>query len=652
MNIEKFTMKTPDGIHENVEALKRLFPEIVSEGKVDFEQLKTILGGEIADDERYQFTWAGKREAMLEASTPTTKTLRPCVEESKDWENTKNLYIEGDNLEALKILQNTYGGKVKMIYIDPPYNTGHDFIYHDNFHGTRQEELIKEGAVDEETGERFKMNSESNGHFHSDWCSMMYPRLKLARNLLADDGLLFISIDDNEANNLKRICDDVFGERNYLNQIAWVVNITGRQISGSGAAKTWESIFVYAKNIDMARVLEVDISFAKKEMPSTYKGFNKDIRTDARGNFAIGDTLYNHNRKFNEETRRNLVYSIFYNPQTEEIVPGDMGEKKDGFVEILPHANGDGVHKYHAWRWSRQKVMAESYNLIALPTSSGGWELYTRIRDFSATTLKDLITNISNGDSEVQALFDGKKYFDYPKSVALLSLLINSVKWQDNVIILDFFSGSATTAHAVMKLNAEDGGNRKFIMVQLPEVCAEGSEAAKAGYKNICEIGKERIRRAGEKIKEELAAKDAKSAKSGDLDTGFRVFKVDSSNMDDIYFQPMEVQQQDLIRAINNVKTDRTALDLLFGCLLEWGLSIDLPVKERKDLGASTYEVDNGRIIAAFDSNITESTVRSIANEQPDFAIFRDQCFYDSASKINVSEIFKTLSSNTKLKVL
>ena len=646
MNIEKFTMKTPDGIHANVEALKRLFPEIVSEGKVDFEQLKTILGGEIADDERYQFTWAGKREAMLEASTPTTKTLRPCVEESKDWENTKNLYIEGDNLEALKILQNTYGGKVKMIYIDPPYNTGHDFIYHDNFHGTRQEELIKEGAVDAETGERFKMNSESNGRFHSDWCSMMYPRLKLARNLLADDGLLFISIDDNEANNLKRICDEIFGERNYLNQIAWVVNITGRQISGSGAAKTWESIFVYAKNTDMARILEVDIGFAKKEMPSTYKGFNKDIRTDARGNFAIGDTLYNHNRKFNEETRRNLVYSIFYNPQTEEIVPGDMGEKKDGFVEILPHANGDGVHKYHAWRWSRQKVMAESYNLIALPTSSGGWELYTRIRDFSATTLKDLITNISNGDSEVQALFDGKKYFDYPKSVALLSLLINSVKWQDNVIILDFFSGSATTAHAVMKLNAEGGGNRKFIMVQLPEVCAEGSEAAKAGYKNICEIGKERIRRAGEKIKEENATT------APNLDTGFRVFKVDSSNMDDIYFQPMNVQQQDLIRAINNVKTDRTALDLLFGCLLEWGLPIDLPVKERKDLGSNTFEVDNGRIIAAFDSNITESTVRSIANEQPDFAIFRDQCFYDSASKINVSEIFKTLSPNTKLKVL
>ena len=610
MNIEKFTMKTPDGIHANVEALKALFPEIVSEGKVDFEQLKTILGGEIADDERYQFTWAGKREAMLEASTPTTKTLRPCREESKDWENTKNLYIEGDNLEALKILQNTYGGKVKMIYIDPPYNTGHDFIYHDNFHGTRQEELIKEGAVDEETGERFKMNSESNGRFHSDWCSMMYPRLKLARNLLREDGVVFISIDDNEVTNLRCLCDEVFGEMQFVAQIAW--RRTDNQANIGQFARVKEYVVAYSKSNSMVL----------GRLPLSEKAKAEYRYRDAKGLFRRAILLdKTRGRKFYPKVTK--LGNTLNGPW---MVSEEEFDRMDVADEIYWTENGDG----------------QPYGKIYLSNSKGQIP-----NDFWGI---EFGTN-QRGSLEVEELFE-KRMFDFPKPKSLLENILHLGAPDSNSIILDFFSGSATTAHAVMKLNAEDGGNRKFIMVQLPEVCAEGSEAAKAGYKNICEIGKERIRRAGEKIKEELAAKDAKSAKSGDLDIGFRVFKVDSSNMDDIYFQPMNVQQQDLIRAINNVKTDRTALDLLFGCLLEWGLPIDLPVKERKDLGSNTFEVDNGRIIAAFDSNITESTVRSIANEQPDFAIFRDQCFYDSASKINVSEIFKTLSPNTKLKVL
>lgn len=500
--MEKMTGKSLDLIAENIAQLKALFPEAVTEGKIDFEVLQAILGGEIEKRQTYyKFTWNGKEEARAYARIPSMGTLRPCVEESSGKDGTpgkfdsENLYVEGDNLEVLKLLQGAYHKKVKMIYIDPPYNTGKDFVYPDNFRDSIGNYKSLTGQTDEE-GAATRANPETSGRYHTDWLNMMYPRLILARSLLSDDGVVFISIDDNEFSNLKKICDDVFGEDNYLNQFAWVVNITGRQISGSGAAKTWESILVYAKNIDNVDLLSIDIAFAKEKMPDAYKGFDKDIRKDARGDFAVGDTLYNHNRKFNEETRRNLVFSIFYNPKTEEIIPGDIGEKKDGFIEIPPHKNGDGIHKYHAWRWSRQKIENESYDLIVQQAPSGKYEVYTRIRDFSNTTLKDLITNISNGDSEVQSLFDGKKYFDYPKSVNLLITLLGSMIDKD-ATILDFFSGSATTAHAVMQLNAEDGGHRKFIMVQLPEVCEEGTEAAKAGYKNICEIGKERIRRAG-----------------------------------------------------------------------------------------------------------------------------------------------------------
>ena len=641
--MDHMKFETPDLASENVNKIAALFPNCVTEmrgedGKlkrgINFEMLKQMLSPDVVDgDECYEFTWVGKKAAIVEANKPIRKTLRPCPEESKNWDTTENLYIEGDNLEVLKLLQEAYLGKVKMIYIDPPYNTGNDFIYADDFMRSQEEENEQMGMYDEDENRLFK-NTDSNGRFHSDWCSMMYSRLMLARNLLAEDGIVFVSIDDNEVQNLRKICDEVFGAHNYLNQFAWVSNITGRQISGCGAAKTWESVLVYCKMLSCSYSMNVNISFAKEKMPDAYKGFNKDIRTDSRGQFAVGDTLYNHNRMFNEETRPNLVFSIFYNPNTEEITTGNIGEVKPGFVELPPHPNGDGTHKYHAWRWSKQKIANESYDLIVLKTSKGGYEIYTRIREFNNTLLKDIITNISNGDAEVQKLFDGKKFFDYPKSVDLLKTFIGSIPY-DDALVLDFFSGSATTAHAVMRLNAEDGGHRKFIMVQLPEKCDENSEAYKAGYKNICEIGKERIRRAGEKIKEESPLT------TQDLDTGFRVLKLDDSNMKDVYYAADDYDQPNLVDMISNIKEDRTDLDLLFGCLLDWGLPLSLLYTSEQIDGCTVHTYNDGDLIACFDPNVPESVVKEIAKRKPLRAVFRDSSFANSPAKINVFEIFK-----------
>ena len=645
-------MESEDIQQNNVAKIAALFPNCVTEmrgkdGKlkkaINFELLRQILSDTVTEgDEAYEFTWVGKKASIVEANKPIRKTLRPCKEGSANWDTTENLYIEGDNLEVLKLLQESYLGKVKMIYIDPPYNTGNDFIYNDDFKMGSEEYADESGEVDEEGNRMFK-NTDSNGRFHSDWCSMIYSRLMLARNLLSEEGVIFISIDDNEFTDLQKICDEVFGSTNYVNEFAWISNITGRQISGYGAAKTWERILVYAKNVSELSIFTVDINFAKSNMPDSYKGFNKDVRSDDRGQFAVGDTLYNHNRKFNEETRPNLVFSIFYNPVTEDIITGEIGEKKEGYIELLPHKNGDGTHKYHAWRWSRQKIAAEKYNLIVLPTSSGGYEIYTRIRGFNTTALKDVITNISNGDSEVQELFDKKRYFDYPKSVALLKLIVNSIDDKD-MTVLDFFSGSATTAHAVMQLNAEDSGNRKFIMVQLPEKTDEKSEAYKAGYKNICEIGKERIRRAAKKIHEENP--DAR------FDDGFRVLKLDDSNMNDVYYAAGDYTQ-DMLKAMeSNVKSDRTDLDLLFGCLLEWGLPLSLPYTSETVEGCTVHTYNDGDLIACFDENVPESVIKTIAKRQPLRAVFRDSSFANSPAKINVGEIFKLLAPDTRVKVI
>jgi adenine-specific DNA-methyltransferase len=643
--IEKMKFETPNLTNENKAKIAALFPGVVTDGKVNFDLLRSMLGEEVFADEAYEFTWVGKRAAIAEAGKPIRKTLRPSPEESKDWDTTENLYIEGDNLEVLKLLQESYLGKVKIIYIDPPYNTGNDFVYRDNYTKAR-EEYEEDAGIYSEMGDRLFKNSESNGRFHSDWCSMIYPRLVLARNLLREDGVIFISIDDNELATLIKICDEVFGASNFVNQIAWVNNLTGRQISGFGAVKTYEYILVYAKNSASLSGFTVPITTAKELMPDTYKGFNKDIRNDEYGEFAVGDTLYNHNRIFNEETRPNLVFSIFYNPQNGEIIPGDIGENKKGYVELLPHKNGDGTHKYHAWRWSRNKIINESHDLIVLPTSNGGYEIYTKIRSFANTALKDLITNISNGDTEFKNLFDGKKYFDYPKSTDLLKVLLGSIPESNDSLILDFFSGSSTTAHGVLRLNAEDKGKRKFIMIQLPEETGIKSEANKAGLKNICEIGKERIRRAGDKIKDEAGLTGQ------GLDIGFRVLKLDETNMNDVYYAAGDYTQDMISMLQSNIKEDRTDMDLLFGCLLDWGLPLSLPHTHEKIEGFTVHTYNEGDLIACFEERISENVVREIAKRQPLRVVFRDSSFTSSPEKINVVEIFKLLAPNTTVRVI
>lgn len=696
--MDKLRMKSLDAVEGNVAKIAALFPHCVTERKgkdgtaelaIDFDKLRAELSADALDtgEERYQFTWPDKQAASRVANTPTDKTLRPDVDSSVDFWNTENLYIEGDNLDVLKVLRENYLGKVKMIYIDPPYNTGNDLVYNDKFAVSSEEWDGQSGLFDEDGNQvldPMQRNTESNGRFHTDWLNMIYPRLKVARDLLAEDGVIFISIDDNEEHNLKKICDEIFGSSNYINTFTWVNNLTGRQISGKGAAKTWEPILAYAKDFRSISTFDIDIAFAKENMPDAYKGFNKDLREDEHGAFAIGDTLYNHNRKFNEDTRPNLVFSIFYNPDTQEIKSGNIGEIMPGFVEILPHANGDGVHKYHAWRWSRPKVDNESYNLIVLPTSRGGYEIYTRIRDFNTTTLKDIITNISNGDAEVQRLFDNHKYFDYPKSISLLQTLLGF--GDKNSIFLDFFSGSGTTAHAVMKLNAEDGGHRKFIMVQLPELTDEKSEARKAGYANICEIGKERIRRAGIKIKEELRTKsitrNARAAAKyvlGDewtniydengkariqeeadiigetgqnLDIGFRVLKLDSSNMEDVFYTPEEFDETDLFNSVDNVKPDRTDLDLLFQVMPELGIELSARVRSEKLAGKSVFIVDDGYLIATFDKDVNESTVTEIAKMKPQYFVMRDASAANDNVLDNFEQIFRHYSPDTIRKIL
>lgn len=678
--MDKMRMQTVNKADENYKKLAEMFPNAVTEAidengevvrAIDKDVLMQEINTRVVDgkEERYQFTWPDKKKSVLLANAPINKTLRPCREESVDFDNTENLYIEGDNLEVLKLLQETYLGKIKMIYIDPPYNTGNDFVYEDDFAQSTDEYLANSGQFDED-GNRLVKNPDSNGRFHTDWLNMIYPRLKLAKDLLTDDGVIFISIDDNESSNIKKICDEIFGASNYINQIAWVSNITGRQISGTGAAKTWESVFVYCKNIQSFYSLTVDITFAKEKMPNSYKGFNKDIRKDAYGSFAVGDTLYNHNRKFNEETRPNLVFSIFYNPDTEEIVTGNIGEVKKGFIELLPHKNGDGIHKYHAWRWSKPKIANESYNLIVLPTSNGGYEIYTRIRDFNTTLLKDIVTNIPNGDSELQKLFGGKKYFEYPKSVDLISTFIGSIS-DKSAIVLDFFSGSATTAHAVIQQNFQDvydgkQGKRKFIMVQLPELTDKKSEAYKSGYENICEIGKERIRRAG-KMEYESVCGTAGSSMRWDsekrkndknypcpenVDIGFRVLKCDSSNMKEVYYTPDDYEMSLFDSLEDNIKEDRTPEDLLFQVMLDLGILLSSKIEETTISGKKVFKVDGNYLIACFDKNVTEDVITEIAKQKPYYFVMRDSSMANDSVATNFDQIFASYSPDTIRKVL
>lgn len=631
--MHKPKFETPDLTLENIEKIAALFPNCITEmldeerstpekkvykRAVNFELLKQMLSPDVVDgDEAYEFTWVGKKAAIVEANKPIRKTLRPCVAESKDWDNTENLYIEGDNLEVLKLLQESYLGKVKMIYIDPPYNTGNDFIYADDFRMESEEWKVESGEWSEE-GDRLFKNTDTNGRFHSDWCSMIYSRLLLARNLLTDDGVIFISIGDEEVENLRKIADEVFGEANFRNQI--IIRRGAKSLQAQFA--TWdklgqghEYILFYTKN-------------------SQYR-FPKQMKPLEEGKAGGWN---NHWRGTDRPTMR---YELFgFTPDS-----GQWRWSKDRSLKAIENyermlsetgCDSNSVTQEIIDSWYSQQV--EDLDLLR-KSSTGKPEHY--IAPANDTLLNSSWMDLLVGSSsEIGQLFD-TKVFDTAKLTQTIS---RAIKFTDKEsIILDFFSGSATTAHAVMQLNAEDGGHRKFIMVQLPEKCDEKSEAYKAGYKNICEIGKERIRRAGEKIlKEQLANNNSTlNSPNSKLDIGFRVLKLDSTNMKDVYYAPCDYDQDFLHQLESNIKDDRTDLDLLFGCLIEWGLSLSLPYKFEQIDGCTVHTYNDGDLIACFDANVPESVVKEIAKRKPLRAVFRDSGFASSPEKINVFEIFK-----------
>lgn len=642
--MEKMRMESVDLTTNNIEKIEKLFPNCITEsvnenGKIkkaiNFELLKQMLSSDVIDgEEAYEFTWVGKKASIVESNSPIRKTLRPCKEESVDWDKTENIYIEGDNLEVLKLLQENYLGAVKMIYIDPPYNTGSDsFIYSDNY--TMEKDKYEEGIGSRgESGLKlFAENSDSNPRFHSDWCSMIYSRLLLSRNLLAADGVIFISLDDNEITNLKKMCDEIFGEVNFVGQITVVGNPRGRDYGG--IARMHDYILAYRKS--SATVLNLI-----EDEGNEFKMF------DSLGGFELRE-LRNRNIKFNKENRPNLYYPFYINPNEsdEHGLHTISLESHDGWIELYP-LESQGINT--VWRWGKEKSSNNlNKNIMAKPMRNGSYmivEKYRESRMMARSVWWDKDTNTEKGTLLVKDMMDGK-VFDYPKPVEMIMKLCEmGTSSTDADIVMDFFSGSATTAHAVMKLNEKDSGNRRFIMVQLPELCNKTSFAFHAGYNNICEIGKERIRRAGNKIKKD------NPLLTQEMDTGFRVFKLDDSNMTNVYYSPKDYSQDLLSSLESNVKPDRTNLDLLFGCLLEWGLPLSLPYESEQIEGCTIHNYNDGDLIACFDENVPESVIKEIAKKQPLRAVFRDSSFANSPSKINVGEIFKLMAPDTRVKVI
>ncbi len=567
------------------------------------------------NEERYQFTWPDKRKAILAANAPISATLRPCPEESVNFDTTQNLYIEGDNLDVLKCLKETYLHKVKMIYIDPPYNTGNDFVYEDDFAESASEYLANSGQFDEQ-GNRLVTNTESNGRFHTDWLNMIYPRLKVARDLLTEDGVIFISIDDNEAKNLKNITDEVFGERNFLAQVVWERSFSPINLM-KHFSPSHDYVLCYAKNVDSAACHGIGRS---NEANDRYSNPDNDPRgVWSSSDISVGPAVQEN------------IYPI--TTPSGRVVEPPAGRSwslsRKAFRERLEDnriwfgPNGDNTPRI-------KRFLSELRKTGITPMTI--WK-HTEVDHSQGATQK------------LAKLFDGKKYFDYPKPVSLIERCLQLYSDKDS-LILDFFSGSATTAHAVMQLNAEDGGNRKYIMVQLPELTDEKSEAYKAGYKNICEFGKERIRRAGAKIKEE------NPEKAQNLDTGFRVLKLDSSNMKEVFYSPKDTEQQDLFALVDNVKDDRTSEDLLFQVMLELGATLDSKIEESVVDGKTIYNVADGYLVACFDQKVTDEVVKAIAKLQPMYAVLRDTSLVDDATATNFEQIFKTYAPNTTTKIL
>ena len=598
-----------------LEALRQIAPSAFTEvrgadgeltQKVDFKVLRELLGDAIADadEESFGFQWVGKQEAKRAAAEPTRQTLRPVVDDSVDWDTTENLYIEGDNLEVLKLLQRAYLGKVKMIYIDPPYNTGNDFVYNDDFAMSGEEMDEAMGNVDEE-GNRLRRNLDSNPRYHSDWCSMIYSRLLVARTLLANDGVIFISIDDNEVHHLRKICDEVFGAGNFLAQVIWERAYAPINLM-KHFSPSHDYIVCYAKDVDLAKCNGIPRS---SEADARYS--NPD--NDPRGVWKASDLSVGPAIESN-------VYPI--TTPSGRVVEPPAGRS----WSLSANAFAERLRQNRIWFGS------DGNNVPAMK------RFLSELRKTGVTPMTIWkYGEVGHSQGATQALaemFDGKKYFDYPKPVDLIKRCISLYSSPDS-LILDFFSGSATTAHAVMQLNAEDGGKRKYICVQLPEKTPEGSEARKAGYDTICEIGKERIRRVGKKIKEEAGLMGQ------DLDTGFRVLRTDSSNMEDVYFEPAGLEQQDLFAQVDSVKADRSELDLLFGCMVDWGVELSYPLRMEEVDGKPLHIVNEGALVACFDKEISVEAVSRIAELKPLRVIFREECFATDADKLNIYEKFK-----------
>ncbi len=618
-------MESVDMTAQNIDKIGALFPNCITEtvdknGKpkkaINFKLLRQMLSGDVVDgDEAYEFTWVGKKASIVEANKPIRKTLRPCKEESVNWDTTENLYIEGDNLEVLKLLQESYLNKVKMIYIDPPYNTGNDFIYQDDFKIGSEEYLEQLGTYDEEENRLFR-NTDTNGRFHSDWCSMIYSRLLLARNLLKDDGVIFISIDDHEQDNLKKCCDEAFGAKNFIAQLVWERAYAPKN-DAKYISNSHDYVLMYARNIDnfvIGRLPRTEEANARYQNPDN----------DPRGVWKPSDMSV---KTYNAS----CDYPI--TAPSGRVIEPPAGRcwslSKNAFLERLQDnriyfgVDGNSVP-------CMKRFLTElKYDGMA-PTS--------------IMFYKD-VGHSQEGAKEVTKMFEAG-VFDGPKPVRLLNRLLILANLKSDDIVLDFFSGSSTTAHAVMQKNAEDNSHRKYIMVQLPEETDEKGTAYKAGYSNICEVAKERIRRAGTKIKEESPLT------TQDLDIGFRVLKLDESNMNDVYYSADEYQQNMLSMLESNVKSDRTDLDLLFGCLLEWGLPLSLPYSSENIEGCTVHNYNDGDLIACFDESIPDSVIKEIARRQPLRAVFRDSSFASSPSKINVGEIFKMLAPDTRIKVI
>lgn len=643
--MDKLRMQSSNGVEDNITKIAQLFPDCVTEtvdersGQpkhlIDFEKLKQNLSDSVMSEraERYQFTWPDKSKAILLANSPINATLRPCREDSVDFDNTQNLYIEGDNLDVLKCLKETYLHKVKMIYIDPPYNTGNDFVYEDDFAQSSEEYLANSGQFDEQ-GNRMFTNAESNGRFHTDWLNMIYPRLKVARDLLTDDGVIFISIDDNEVENLRKVCDEVFGEQNFITQINWVSK-SGGSADERYIIKATEYILVYTKAKDSA-------IFGKEEAETSSDKYKlTDKHEEERGKYTLKKLDF---RMTSQHYTEALNYPVI-DPDGNELWPGGKNHRQDGGWN---------------WRWSKAKYEWGVKNdfIQFVKNNKGSWTLntkqYQKVDNCNRPTERGLAyrnfipsseLNTTQGSRLIAEYFESK-IFEYAKPHQLICKCMKIANCDKNALILDFFSGSATTAHAVMQLNSEDGGNRKFIMVQLPEKTEEKSEAFKAGYKNICEIGKERIRRAGKKIKEESPLT------TQDLDTGFRVLKLDSTNMQDIYYSPKDISQADLFSQVDNVKPDRTGEDLLFQVMLELGATLDSKIETTTVAGKTIYNVAEGYLVACFDPDVTDDVVKSIAQMQPAYAVLRDTSMKDDSTATNFEQIFKTYSPDTVTRIL